>query len=75
MKTVSTGRFALFGCALALLVSLSAHAQTAPDKGIGSAPEHSRQHQILTHALSPETRSTLQEAMDSFSVSASSHGK
>jgi hypothetical protein len=38
----------------------------APPKAIGAAPAHSRQNKILAKALSPETRQTLQEAMDSY---------
>jgi hypothetical protein len=40
-------------------------ATTTPAKGIGPAPANSKQHQILTSALSPQTRQTLQEAMNS----------
>jgi hypothetical protein len=38
---------------------------TTPAKGIGPAPANSKQHQILTSALSPKTRQTLQQAMNS----------
>jgi hypothetical protein len=37
----------------------------APTKPIGPAPANSPQHQILSTALSPQTRQTLQQAMDS----------
>lgn len=37
---------------------------TSPAK-IGPAPANSPQKQILNHALSPQTRSTLQDAMNS----------
>jgi hypothetical protein len=40
-------------------------ANVSPAKGIGPAPANSKQHQILTGALSPQTRQTLQEAMNS----------
>jgi len=40
-------------------------ATTTPAKAIGPAPANSKQHQILTGALSPQTRQTLQEAMNS----------
>jgi hypothetical protein len=40
---------------------------TAPAKGIGPAPANSKQNHILKGALSPETRQTLQEAMNSYS--------
>jgi hypothetical protein len=33
--------------------------------GIGPAPVHTKQGKILGHALSPQTRQTLQEAMNS----------
>jgi hypothetical protein len=36
-----------------------------PAKGIGPAPANTPQHQILNTALSPETRQTLQQAMNS----------
>jgi hypothetical protein len=36
-----------------------------PAKPIGAAPANSPQHQILSSALSPETRQTLQQAMNS----------
>jgi hypothetical protein len=36
-----------------------------PASAIGPAPVNSKQHQILNSALSPETRQTLQAAMDS----------
>jgi len=63
--------------ALTCLCALTAHAQTvatqvtptstatSPAKAIGPAPANSTQHQILSKALSPETRQTLQEAMSS----------
>lgn len=38
----------------------------APAKAIGPAPANSRQNKILKSALSPETRQTLQQAMDSY---------
>ena len=38
---------------------------TAPAKAIGPAPANTPQHQILNTALSPETRQTLQQAMNS----------
>jgi hypothetical protein len=68
---------AVFSC----LLSLSAQAQnsssttqispgttaatTTPAKGIGPAPANTKQHEILKSALSPQTRQTLQEAMNS----------
>jgi len=60
-----------------VLFAISALGQTAstqispgstaapPAKGIGPAAANTPQHQILTSALSPETRQTLQEAMNS----------
>jgi len=41
---------------------------SAPAKAIGPAPVNTPQHQILTTALSPTTRQTLQEAMNSYST-------
>jgi hypothetical protein len=40
-------------------------ASGSPAKGIGPAPANSKQHQILSGALSPQTRQTLQQAMNS----------
>lgn len=37
-------------------------------KGIGPAPVNTKQHQILSSALSSQTRQTLQEAMNSVPV-------
>jgi hypothetical protein len=80
MKTSSPiRRSLLLTIALAALAVLPAGAQTTgsttqvtpgatatgPAKGIGPAPANSPQHQILTTALSPETRQTLQDAMNS----------
>jgi hypothetical protein len=77
MKTSSPiRRSLLLTIALAALAVLPAGAQsttqvtpgataTGPAKGIGPAPANSPQHQILTTALSPETRQTLQDAMNS----------
>jgi len=39
---------------------------TTPAKAIGPAPSNSPQKQILSSALSPETRQTLKQAMDSY---------
>jgi hypothetical protein len=44
-----------------------------PTKGIGPAPANSPQHEILTTALSPETRQTLQDAMNSIPAPVPSH--
>jgi len=62
--------------AVSCLFTLSASAQTtqvtpgatAPattTQSIGPAPASGPQHQILTTALSPQTRQTLQQAMNS----------
>ena len=52
----------VFSC----LFALSALAQNAtPAPAIGPAPANTKQHQILNGALSPETRQTLLEAMNS----------
>ena len=63
--------------ALSCLLTLTALAQTtevtpgatapatAPAKAIGPAPANTPQHQILNTALSPETRQTLPQAMNS----------
>jgi hypothetical protein len=74
----------LAGCVFFSLLTLSLDAQNAAPttqigpatvasassaKGIGPAPANTPQHQILKGALSPETRQTLQEAMNSTSVS------
>jgi hypothetical protein len=42
-------------------------------KGVTPAPTHSRQNQILSSALTPQTRQTLQEAMDSARTADTSH--
>ena len=75
---------AVFSC----LFALSAQAQNSspvtqigpnsvtsvgPAKGIGPAPANTKQHQILTSALSPQTRQTLQEAMNSARASDTEH--
>jgi hypothetical protein len=88
MKTSSPiRRSLLLITALASLAIFSAGAQTTgsttqitpgatatgPAKGIGAAPANSPQHQILTTALSPETRQTLQDAMNSVPAPVSSH--
>ena len=39
---------------------------TTPAKAIGPAPANSPQKQILSSSLSPETRQTLQQAMNSY---------
>ena len=39
---------------------------TTPGKAIGPAPANSKQKEILSDALSPQTRQTLQEAMNSY---------
>jgi hypothetical protein len=46
---------------------------TAPVKGIGPAPANSKQNHILKGALSPETRQTLQKAMNSSSTADTTH--
>lgn len=43
----------------------------SPAKGIGPAPANTKQGKIIDGALSPETRQTLQEAMESTSARAS----
>jgi hypothetical protein len=53
-----------FSCLFAIS-ALAQNASPAPTKGIGPAPANSKQHQILNGALSPQTRQTLQEAMNS----------
>jgi hypothetical protein len=72
---------AVFSCVFAL----SATAQNAgsatqvtpsspaPAKGIGPAPAHSKQNHILKGALSPETRQTLQDAMNSYDTADTTH--
>ncbi len=46
-------------------ISPGSTASNSPAKAIGPAPANTKQHQILTSALSPQTRQTLQEAMNS----------
>lgn len=43
---------------------------TGPAKPIGPPPANTPQHDIITSALSPETRQTLQKAMNSEPASA-----
>ena len=75
---------AVFSCLFALSVlaqNSSPAAQVGPGsavsvspaKGIGPAPAHSKQGQILDGALSLQTRQTLQEAMNSARASDSAH--
>jgi hypothetical protein len=61
-----------FSCLFALS-ALAQNASPAPAKGIGPAPVNTKQHQILNVALSPQTRQTLQEAMNSARASDSAH--
>jgi hypothetical protein len=64
--TNTTAAKLLLIAALACAFAMSAMAQDAkPPSNIGPAPANSKQHKILTGALSPETRQTLQQAMDS----------
>jgi len=71
MKPFLTG---VFFCLFAVFVQAqnsNSTSQVTPGsttslaKDIGPAPVNTKQHQILTTALSPQTRQTLQEAMDS----------
>ena len=48
-------------------------ATVSPTQGIGAAPANTKQHQILTSALSPQTRQTLQEAMNSVGTEKTTH--
>jgi hypothetical protein len=48
-------------------------ATASPAQRIGPAPANSKQHQILNGALSPETRQTLLEAMNSARASDTAH--
>lgn len=72
---------AVFSCAWvvpALAQNASATPQispgaAAPARGIGPAPANSKQNHILNSALSPETRQTLQEAMNSYSTADTAH--
>jgi hypothetical protein len=72
--TSSIWRSLLLTVALGCLGAVFAPAQTAsvtpttpaPAKGIGPAPANTEQHHILSAALSPQTRQTLQDAMNSF---------
>lgn len=81
MKTsTSILRTLLLTGGLVSVLAFSAHAQTTgsttqvtpsststtPEKGIGPAPANSPQKQILSTALSPETRQKLQQAMNSY---------
>ena len=52
----------ILSCAVGVPV-LAQNAKPAPS--IGAAPANSKQHKILDAALSPETRQTLQTAMNS----------
>ena len=76
MKTFSSKfiRIEILLACISCLFTLSASAQTATvagsGKGIGPAPANTPQHQILNSALSPQTRQTLQQAMNSVSVPA-----
>jgi hypothetical protein len=47
----------------------------APAKGIGPAPANSKQNHILNSALSSDTLQTLQEAMNSYSATDTTHPK
>jgi hypothetical protein len=62
-KTFLTGIFST-------VLACSALAQTATPAtaGIGPAPTNTKPHHILDGALSPHTRQTLQQAMNSFPV-------
>jgi hypothetical protein len=73
-----------FSCAFALAaqaqtsnstsqVGPGSTAQVSPAKGIGAAPVNTKQHQILNGALSPQTRQTLQEAMNSVPAPDTTH--
>jgi hypothetical protein len=62
----------VLGTAFSCLFALSAPAQDAT-ANIGPAPANSKQHKILTGALSPQTRQTLQEAMDSTRAAETTH--
>jgi hypothetical protein len=46
-------------------VTPTSTASAGPTKAIGPAPAHTPQNHILNVALSPQTRQTLQEAMNS----------
>jgi hypothetical protein len=64
----------LLAGAFSCLFTLTALAQNAVSTpGIGPAPVNTKQHKILTGALSPATRQTLQEAMDSVSTADTAH--
>jgi len=65
----------LLTAAFSCLFALSALAQNANPAapGIGPAPANTKQHQILDGALSPKTRQTLQEAMNSVSTTNTTH--
>jgi hypothetical protein len=56
------GTVAFFTC---LLISSAPAQDAAPTKAIGPAAPNTRQGKIIDTALSPETRHTLQQAMNS----------
>lgn len=73
MKTILIGAFSCF-CGLTVLaqnatpvtqITSGSTASANPAKGIGPAPANTPQKHILNGALSPQTRQTLQEAMNS----------
>jgi hypothetical protein len=61
-----------FSCLFALS-ALAQNASPATSQSIGPAPANSKQHQILSSALSPQTRQTLQEAMNSVYTTDTAH--
>jgi hypothetical protein len=76
MKTFSI-KFLVLGSAFAFVGLTQVHAQgagaklgpdavsSAPSSKFGPPPAHSAQQKILSRALSPSTRHTLQDAIDS----------
>jgi len=62
----------VFPCIFAFS-ALAQNASPVSTPAIGPAPANTPQHHILTTALSPETRQTLQEAMDSARAADTTH--
>jgi hypothetical protein len=73
-KIFLTGAFSCAFALTALAQNTGSASQIGPDsvasakspKSIGPAPANSPQNHILANALSPQTRKTLEEAMNSF---------
>jgi hypothetical protein len=55
------------------LTALAQDSSPVVTRGIGPAPVNTKQHQILSGALSPQTRQVLQEAMNTARASDTEH--